>query len=315
MDLVGWLSDLGGGNFRSPLGGVLAWGVLLGVAAATRLLYSRLRRRLEAPPPAMPLPPDEVKLLGIEPPAPEPLPPALLTDYLERLRSKLNLPDGMESEVVAEIENHIDDSRTALEAEGLEPGAALREALVRLGSATELAEHIRRAHQTTRRMLAGAAGGVFLMPGAYVASYVVGSLILLVASVVAREIFLDVNATANQLLTYEQGFLAGVATLSVVSFYTARTGVRVSAAISCRPPATLSGYWALLGTPLVAIAVLFGIRTNQSWPMFVAELMVPIAFAAGSLYRVSRPELRMPFMEGKGQSLIAAETRTPVLAV
>jgi hypothetical protein len=117
------------------------------------------------------------------------------------------------------------------------------------------------------------------------------------------------------LLKYELTNLAGMATLSVVSFYTARTGVRVSAAISCRPPSALCGYWALIGTPFVAIAVVFGIRTRQSWPMFGAELMVPITFAAGSLYRVSRPELRMPFIKGRGRSFIAAVGATVVLGL
>ena len=49
--------------------------------------------------------------------------------------------------------------------------------------------------------------------------------------------------------------------------------------------------------------------------MFGAELMVPIAFAAGSVYRVSRPELRMPFMDGEGGSLIAAAGAIVVLGL
>ena len=315
MDPVSsWLWDLGGPGFDSPLLVALVYCMLFGAAMGTFLLYGQLRRRLEAPPPARPLPPDW-RPPGYEPPAPEPAPPALLTDYLDRLRSNLNLPDGMESDVAAEIKDHIDDSRTALEAEGMEPDAAIREALARLGSVTDLAEHIRRAHQTTRRMLAGAAGGVFLMPGAYVASYVVGSLILFAASVVAQQVFAATSSTSYQLLTFELTHLAGMGALSVVSFYTARTGVRVSAAISRRPPTALGGYWALMGTPFVAVAVLFGIHTRQSWPMFGAELTVPIAFAAGSLYRVSRPELRMPFIEGKGRSLIAAAGATLVLGL
>jgi hypothetical protein len=211
------------------------------------------------------------------------------------MRSRLGMPEGLETEIVAEMRDHITDSCSALEAEGLDPAAATREALARLGSPVDLGDQIRRAHQTTRRMLAGAAGGVFAMPGAYVAGVVVGQVPSVVALFAALGVFTVVGLSSNNLMTTYLSPVVGMVALAVGVFYAARTGVRVFGAVSRHTPASLGRSWAIVGTPLVAAYSVFLIQGRQSWPLFLAELLVPIAFAAGALYQVGHAELRGPF--------------------
>ena len=72
----------------------------------------------------------------------------------------MRLSDALDREVVEELAGHIDDSVHALEAEGLDPSMARREALARLGDPDELASGLRRARQTRRRLLVAAGYGV-----------------------------------------------------------------------------------------------------------------------------------------------------------
>src|SRR5665811_1597175 len=90
------------------------------------------------------------------------------------------------AEVRAELADHVHDSIATLEAEGFEREAAIREALGRLGPPAELGRQLRAAHQSTRRLLAGAGGGVFAAGGGLVLGYLGGAaLALLLALVLA----------------------------------------------------------------------------------------------------------------------------------
>jgi hypothetical protein len=163
-----------------------------------------------------------------------------------------------------------------------------------MGSPTELAEQARRTHQTKRRMLAGAAGGILATPGAYIVGSiagwvttlpVTGTALFVIAGYDKPDFFIE-----NQL-----GSLAEILALGAACFYASRTGVRVFAGISRRRPTILGVGWAIIGTPIVAALALFVIRVHQSWPTFVAELLVPVAFAAGALLLVGRSMRRLPF--------------------
>ena len=87
--------------------------------------------------------------------------PAEIDEYLRRLGAGLDLPVHVRAEIASEMEDHFRDSIAAIESEGLDGDRAAREAIARLGNPTELAAELTSAHRTTRRLLAGAAGGVF----------------------------------------------------------------------------------------------------------------------------------------------------------
>ena len=87
--------------------------------------------------------------------------PAEIDEYLRRLGAGLDLPAHVRAEIASEMAGHFRDSIAAIESEGLDPERAAREAIARLGSPTELAAELTSAHRTTRRLLVGAAGGVF----------------------------------------------------------------------------------------------------------------------------------------------------------
>jgi len=94
------------------------------------------------------------------PPTELPL-PREVEEYLGHLDGALSLPDEVRADIAAEMAGHFRDSIAAIVAEGLDRERAAREAMARMGNPTELAAELSRAHRTTRRLLAGAAGGVF----------------------------------------------------------------------------------------------------------------------------------------------------------
>ena len=79
-----------------------------------------------------------------------------ISAYLDRMTTELRLPAADVAEVRAELADHLHDSIASLEAEGFEPERAIREALGRLGPPAALGRQLRAAHQSTRRLLAGA---------------------------------------------------------------------------------------------------------------------------------------------------------------
>jgi hypothetical protein len=81
--------------------------------------------------------------------------------FLDAVDAALGLPAEVRAEIRSELTDHLADSVAALEATGLTRAAAVSEALARLGRADDLGHHLRSAHQSTRRLLAGAAGGVW----------------------------------------------------------------------------------------------------------------------------------------------------------
>jgi hypothetical protein len=237
-------------------------------------------------------------------------------EYLGRLRSSLHLPEGLIADVVQEMRDHIDDSREALMAEGLDPAAATREALARLGSATELAAHLQGAQRTARRMLAGAAGGVFAAPGAFGAATVAAFVVagpLVVATAFACLAALGL-AWAGPVWQSQLSSLAGVLAACAGCFYGSRTGVRIFAALSRRAPTELRGVWALVGTPIVAAVALFGLRLEQSWPLLAAEMLLPVAFAGGALYQSDRSAVLTRLKFPAVASLVVAVAATGLVA-
>jgi hypothetical protein len=80
--------------------------------------------------------------------------------YLDQVAAHLPFVDEVKREVVTELTDHIEDSIDGELAHGRSLSEATEIVLTRLGSPADLAESLRRAHQTPRRVLAAAGVGV-----------------------------------------------------------------------------------------------------------------------------------------------------------
>ena len=216
--------------------------------------------------------------------------------YLDRMAAEMRLPAGDTADVRAELLDHLADSIAALEAEGFDHQAAIREALGRLGPPVELGRQLRAAHQTTGRLFAGAGGGVLAAGGGFLLGYIgaaaAGFVVILVLALAASLLSrlgipvpnlstADGSAVGNGL--YLAFVLAGGAAVSM------RFAVRVSAGLGRRSPRGAAVFWTAVGAIVFGTWAVFGIRGQQSWIGAAAAPAVPIAAAFGALYRIDRP--------------------------
>jgi hypothetical protein len=229
------------------------------------------------------------------------LPPTVAA-FLTTLDGKLDLPAEIRADIRAELADHLEDSIAAITAEGLDPDRAPREAIARLGRPEELARQLRAAHQSTRRLLAGAAGGVFQAGAGAIGGYILGALLswlgIIMLSVVYRTWrgpidylisgqphigFDDPNFTFNSFLPC---FFACVA-----AFMAGRRSVREFARASRRSLGSLAPWWAAAGALVIGYLLTFVIAGRQSWLIVSIELLIPVAFAGGALItrRPTRP--------------------------
>jgi hypothetical protein len=219
-----------------------------------------------------------------------------ISAYLDRMSSELALPAADVAEVRSELIDHLEDSIAALEAEGFTHDEALREALGRLGPAAELGRQLRAAHQSTRRLLAGAGGGVFAAGGGFVLGYLGGTALAFVLVIVmaAGAVLLGHLGVPLPDLTSSTGGSVGNALmlsfmLAFAALFATRYAVRTCAGLSRRAPKTVASFWAAAGLILFGAWALFGIRGTQSWPGAASELCIPLAAVVGAVYRIERP--------------------------
>jgi hypothetical protein len=232
-----------------------------------------------------------------------------ISAYLDRMTTELRLPAADVAEVRAELADHVRDSTASLEAEGLELERAIREALGRLGPPAELGRQLRAAHQSTRRLLAGAGGGVFAAGGGFVLGYFGGAVLALlgflaVSAVVALLAVVGVHLPA--ITSQDDGntinSLLYVTALAVAAATATRYAVRTSAGLSRRAPRTVAIFWAAAGALVFGWLAIFGMRGPQSWPSVALELCIPLVAVASAFVRIERP---MPHV-GRWAVIVAA---------
>jgi hypothetical protein len=218
-----------------------------------------------------------------------------ISDYLDRLTAALNLPAADVAEVRSELTDHLQDSIASLEAEGLDRERAAREALARLGSADELGRHLRHAHQSTKRLLAGAGGGVFAAGGGFVLGYLGGLVLALLLGLVIAAITAVLTRIGLPIpdLTDSRGdtfnsLLLGVCN-AVGAGVAVRYAVRTSAGMSRRTPRSLALFWGVAGAIGFGWYAIFGMHGQQSWPGVVVELSVPLVALAAATIWIERP--------------------------
>jgi len=247
-----------------------------------------------------------------------------VASYLDRLKVSLTLPAADVAEVSGEIQDHLRDSIAALEDEGFVYLDAVIEALGRLGPAAELGRQLSSAHQSTRRLLAGAGGGVFAAAGGLVLGWIGGiALAYLVVICGALGFGLlsrlalpvpdfgsDGNVTVNSLM------MAG--SLLVGAAVSTRYAVHTSAGLSRRTPHSVAPFWAVAGAIAFAWLAVFEMRGPQSWPGFVACLCVPVVSIGAALVRIERTithAVRWALLAGLGGSLTLLASLGLMLAV
>lgn len=219
-------------------------------------------------------------------------------DYLARVSAGLRLPEPYAGDARDELAAHLADATESLIEEGLTQEQAEREAIARLGSPDVLAEALRRAHQTRRRLLAGAAGGVWAAVGHGIGGTLLGYGLFvgiamtaaLVISVMNR--FLKLDWTLG---SWDQGantFVVAVG-MSVGAFLGARRAAQAMAARSRRSVRQIGPWWALGGAMLLSLWVLFILRMPLGWPAVAAELLIPLSFAAGATVMIEHPGPRI----------------------
>lgn len=200
--------------------------------------------------------------------------------------------------------DHFRDSIAAIESEGLGAERAAREAIARLGSPTELAAELTSAHRTTRRLLAGAAGGVFQATLGAAGGLLLGIVIVAVAlcgSAVVTGTLLEPTEFVFASLPALRAALAGLPMLTallawascVAAFLAARRGVAVSTRISRRSAAAVRRAWAVAGFATLFVAAVFVVSAPQNPISVLSLLAVPFAFAAGALMS-STPRMSFP---------------------
>ena len=182
------------------------------------------------------------------------------------------------------------------EAEGFDPEGAIREALGRLGPPAELGRQLRAAHQSTRRLMAGAGGGVFAAGGGFVLGYLGGMALALLGflTVVAVAALLALVGVRLPDIAPQDGgntvnSLLYVAALAIAVATATRYAVRTSAGLSRRAPRTVAGFWAVAGALVFGWLALFGIRGPQSWPSVALELCIPLVAVGSAFFRIDRP--------------------------
>jgi hypothetical protein len=229
-----------------------------------------------------------------------------VTEYLDRMTSTLSLPAADVAEVRAELDDHIGDSIESLQAEGLDREKAIRESLARLGSPDELGRQIRVAHQSTRRLLAGAGGGVFAASGGFVVGWVGGMALaygLLILGALCFGLLTLAGVGLPDLSSSQTGLINSLMLAGAFMFaatQATRFAVRASAGISRRAPRSIAIFWALTSAAGFGWWAIFGLRGPMSWPGVIAFLCVPVVAYAAAFVRIERP---MPHV---GRNAIAA---------
>jgi hypothetical protein len=242
---------------------------------------------------------------------------AEISAFLDRMAAELRLPVADVAEVRAELADHLADSIASLEAEGFDMETAIREALGRLGPPAELGRQLRAAHQSTRRLLAGAGGGVFAAGGGFVLGYL-GGMVLAILGVVAVSAVVALLAALGihipSILANDNGAtvnsLLYATTLALAAAIATRYAVRTSAGLSRRAPRTVATFWAVAGALVFGWLAIFGMRGPQSWPGVAVELCIPVIAVASAFVRIERP---MPHV-GRW-ALIVAATSLVVLSL
>jgi hypothetical protein len=205
--------------------------------------------------------------------------------YLASVAARLRLPDDHANDVLEELRGHLAESVAGLIDEGLTAEQAERESIARLGDPGELANGIRAARQTRRRLLAAVGAGAIAATGGVVWGYLFAAAVMTVAGVLSATLSLFVLQSLH-LTTTDWQPATDVLSIPFALFvpaYAAHRMVTAVAARSERPVVTIQRPIALVGAGVLAVLTIFMVRTEVVPSRVVLMLAIPVGFAIGAM--------------------------------
>lgn len=214
--------------------------------------------------------------------------------YLQRVGARLGLPPASQVDVLDELEGHIAESTATLRDEGLSAELAEREALARLGDPGQLADGLRQARQTRRRLLLATGHGVWAAIGGAFWGYLFAFGIVLLSANLSATV---VSFLIQQLGVTTSGWDApsGILTIPYAAFASAYAGRRVPPAVSRRserPVRAVAFPIAFVGGLALTILAIFTIRVPLDETMVIVLLLLPIGFVVGAMTVPDRADAR-----------------------
>jgi hypothetical protein len=215
--------------------------------------------------------------------------------YLDQVAGRLRLPDDEASEVLEELRGHLAESAASLVGEGLTTDQAERESIARLGNPGELADGIRQARQSRRRLLAAAGAGAVAAVGGVVWAYVFAIALATVAGVLAT---LLISFGLQWLNLSTPGWRPATDVLSIpfavfIPAYGAQRLVGVAADRAARPVKTIRGPIAVIGGGILAFLAIFVIPTDDGRIGILVLTAIPVGFVIGALSARGRTAARL----------------------
>jgi uncharacterized membrane protein len=226
--------------------------------------------------------------------------------YLARVAAALRMPDTTTREITEELADHLADARAAMVEAGLTMDQADREALARLGNPEDLANGVRRAHQTRRRLATAIGPAVGATIRGAVVGYFFGIGLLSLAAILAVVVIGLIGSTLHVSFGgYDTGWYSGPVTLFVAAY--AGHGIpRVVANRSERWVEDVRIPVGLIGATAVAVVTLFVVRLPLDVGTVAVLALTPVAFVVGAVTASDRPRRRLPIAAFCG--LLAAAT-------
>jgi hypothetical protein len=220
--------------------------------------------------------------------------------YLDRVGARLRLPGDEASDVLEELRGHLAESTASLVGEGLTAEQAERESIARLGDPGELADGIRTARQTRRRMLAAAGAGAVAATGGLVWGWLFATAVTVVAAVSST---LIISFALKWLGLSSSGWqppdILSIPFALFVPGYAAFRMVGAMAERSRRSVASIQRPIALLGGLLLGIVVVFVVRSELDQLKVVSLLASPLGFAGGALLARDETAARLRRLPGR----------------
>ena len=215
--------------------------------------------------------------------------------YLARVSARLRLPPDHERDVLEELEGHLAELAASLVDEGLSAEMAERESIARLGDPGELADGIRWARQTRRRLLAAAGAGVTAAVGGVVWGYILASALATVAGMLAA---IAVSTVLGWLSLSTSGWAdtAQAFSIPIALFVPGCVGYRLVTAVaarSARRAVELRRPIAIVGGGILAVASLFLVRAELDMVRVVSHVAIPSDSSWGPC-SLPRPARRVP---------------------
>jgi hypothetical protein len=205
--------------------------------------------------------------------------------YLDQVAARLRLSDDAVTDVLEELRGHLAESATDLMAEGLTAELAERESIARLGNPAELADGIREARQSRRRLLAAAGSGAVAAVGGVVWGYVFAVAVATIAGVLATML---ISLGMRWLNLSTPGWRPATDILSIpmalfIPGYAADRMVRAISDRAARPIAAVRWPVALAGGSLLTGVALFLVPTDDGRLGVIVLTAIPLGFVIGAL--------------------------------